>query len=143
MSLLNLPSPNFLNKKNPHSPDFQKFRLTGLVAFSSIYIRLHPTSFPRDPLNNYDFDLHKTQKNTKILGKTVYKISAWSYHLFDMLRQNFPEQAFLMLPKTSANFQKKNSENTFEDHSFSRKLSLDVSQSLYKEYLQLISSFNW
>ena len=31
MSVFKLTFPVFFNKKNPHSPDFQKFRLTGLT----------------------------------------------------------------------------------------------------------------
>ena len=58
----------FFNKKNPHShsPDFQKFRLAGQA---DQYIRLYPTSFPRDGMYLYDFDLYKTHK--KKLGYTV------------------------------------------------------------------------
>ena len=54
----------------------------------------------------------------------------------------FQSELLRRFSKPSANFQKKkNAGNTFEDRSFSRKAPLDVSQSLYIEYLELISFF--
>ena len=60
MSLLNLQSPGFLNKKIHTLQIFKNSGWQAWLAFCSIYKAV--SSFPRDPLYLYDFDLYKTQK---------------------------------------------------------------------------------
>ena len=65
MSLLNLQSPGFLNQ-NIHT--LQILKNLGWQAWlgqTGKFIRLYSTSFPRDPLYLYDFDLYKTRKTQK------------------------------------------------------------------------------
>ena len=121
MSLVNLQSTGFLNKKI-HTPDSGK------------YIRLYPTSFPRDPLYLYDFDLYKTQKHKNI---SMILVVVW-YARTKFSRASFSDVVLKLLQ-----ISRKNTGNKCEDRSFNRKVSLNVSQSLYIEYLQLISSFTW
>ena len=52
---------------------------------------LYPTSFPRDTLYLYDFDLYKTKKAS---GHGLQKSRRDPYRLYDILRHNFPELAF-------------------------------------------------
>ena len=64
MSLLNLQSPGFLNKKI-HVLQIFKIQVDRPDYHSGKYIRLYPTSFPIDPLYLYDFESYKSQKNTQ------------------------------------------------------------------------------
>ena len=139
MSLLNLQSLRFFNKKTTL---FKKFRLTGHTI-----ILLKVSGCIQSPSLGircifYDFDLYKTQKthrNTRdgsLHNISVILLVAW-YAKTKFSRASFWD-FFLNLLKIS---KQKTAGNAFEDRSFSRKAPLDVSQSLYIEYLQLISSF--
>ena len=123
---------------------FSKIQVDRPDLHSGKYIRLYPTSFPKDPLYLYDFDLYKTQKTHKNTRKDSLQnigviLSVVWYAKRKFSRATFSDDVFLKLLRIS----RKNAGNTFKDCSFSRKASLDVSQSLYIEYLQLISSFTW
>ena len=141
MSLLNLQSLGFLNKKKTLFLDFKKFRLTGQTSILlKISGCIQPPSLGIRCIF-YDFDLYKTQKtheNTRedSLHNISVILSAVWYAKTKFSRASFWD-VFLNLQQTS---RKKNAGNTFEDRSFSRKAPLDVSQSLYIEYLHLISS---
>ena len=52
--------------------------------------RLYPTSFSRDALYLYDFDLSKKKNAKKARGDSLQKIGVIPYWLYDMLRHNFP-----------------------------------------------------
>ena len=142
MSLLNLQSLRFFNKKKTLFLNFKKFRLTGHTI-----ILLKVSGCIQSPSLGlrfifYDFDLYKTQKthgNTRdgcLHNISVILLVAW-YAKTKFSRASFWD-FFLNLLQISG---KKTAGNAFEDRSFSRKAPLDVSQSLYIEYLQLISSF--
>ena len=84
---------------------------------------------------------HKKRKSTRedSLQNIGVTLSVLWYAKTKFSRASFSDVVLKLLQI----FRKKNAGNTFEDRSFSRTVSLDVSQSLYNEYLQLISSFTW
>ena len=65
MSVFKLKSPVFFNKKKSTLFRFSKSQVNRSEKHSDLYIRLYPTSFPRDGLYLYDFDLYKTQETHK------------------------------------------------------------------------------
>ena len=143
MSLLNLKSLGFLNKKTLFL-DFKKFRLTGQTSILlKISGCIQPPSLGIRCIF-YDFHLYKTQKiheNTRegsLHNISVILLAVW-YAKTKFSRASF-WYVFLNLQQIS---RKKNAGNTFEDRSFSRKARLNVSQSPYIYYLQLISSFTF
>ena len=145
MSLLNLQSLGFLTKNKKLFLDFKKFRLTGQTSILlKISGSIQPPSLGIRCIF-YDFDLYKTNINPTIYIK--YQGRQFTQYQRDpigcmiWLDKVFQRELLRYFPKPSANFQKKNAGNTFEDRSFSRKAPLDVSQSLYIEYLELISFF--
>ena len=79
---------------------------------------------------------HKNSREDSLHNIRVILSVAW-YAKAKFSRASFWD-VFLNLLQIS---RKKNAGNTFKDLSFSRKAPLDVSQSLYIESLQLISSF--
>ena len=59
---------------------------------------LYPNLFPREALYLCDFDLYKAQKKQKKnKGLQFTKSRRNPYRLYDMLRHNFPEEAFEMV----------------------------------------------
>ena len=54
----------------------------------------YPTFFRKDASYLSDFDLHKRQKAHTKTRKDNAKSRPDLYRLYDMLRHNFPEQAF-------------------------------------------------
>ena len=141
MSLLNLQSVGFLNEKTLFL-DFKKFRLTGQTSILlKISGCIQPPSLEICCIF-YDFDLYKTQKtheNTRedSLHNISMILSAVWYAKTKFSRASFWD-VFLNLQLIS---RKKTAGNTFEDRSFSRKAPLDIFESPYIYYLQLISSF--
>ena len=134
MSLFQLKFPSFL-KKNIHT--LQIFKNVGYQAwptFLSIY-KVVCHHLLQDALCLYSFDLYKTHKKTREdLGMILIGFMM-CYNII------FQSQFFRCSAKTSASFQRIIAGNTFEDCSFSKKVSLTFSQSSCIVFLPLISSF--
>ena len=89
----------------------------------------------------YDFDLYKTQKHKKALGKTVSKILAWPLSAVWYARIKCSRASFSSFLKLLQISKKKLLGIYFRTAALLEKL--DLFQSPYIEYLKLISSFTW
>ena len=92
---------------------------------------------------NYHFPQIAATTHLKIRKDSLQNIGVILINWLIWYGMIFRRKLFRCCPKTSLNFQKEIAGNTFEDRSFSDKFSLDVSQSPYIEYLQLISFSTW
>ena len=125
MALLNLQSPGFLNKKSTLSR-FSEIR----VERPDQHIRLSPSIGIRFIFMTSIFIGHKNTQKCQRRQFTKYRHVP--NRLYDMLRQNFPEQIFQVFANFSK-FLEKNAGNAFEDRSFSIKSFLCCfSKSLYR-----------
>ena len=142
--MFKLKSPGFLIKKSTFSR-FSKIQVDKPDCYSGQYIRLYPTSFPRDVLYLYDFDLYITQTTQKTLGKTVYKILVWSlstvwYAKTKLSRANFWEVVLKLLQISREKLLGIHLRSTDSVKNFPWMFPKVLT---FPKYLQLISSYTW
>ena len=135
-----------MEKKNPYSPDFQKFRLTGLTNILVNKGCIQPLSLGMRRIFMISIYIrHKKQKKQTredslqnlgviFIGCMLRQLSRKSFWDVALKRLRISRKELLGIHLRTTVSVEKNS---------SQEVSLDVSQSPHIECLQLISSFTW